>query len=165
MKKLLYTLLIGLIVISCNKDNMEESIAPLSLDKEVSMDLEGMVDRLISTTKGNERKVSTSKAAAGDFITIYTNIVDGKIVEIAFDDSQEFCDPGNTGLLLFSLVLNADDSASVYQGDHLAEGATESFSIDNVAFLFDLSIKQAVRVSRDGTIETASVSGNVFSFE
>ena len=69
MKKILYTLLIGLVVISCNKEDLGSSNAPLSLSQDVAVNLGSRFDAFNDFLRGatfEAPKVESSTAKGGD---------------------------------------------------------------------------------------------------
>ena len=173
MKKLLFTLFaFALVIVACEKDmddNASYSINPIEAEVEVSssdIDVDGLVDRLISSTSKNGPKSSsiTSKDAVRgtSHITIYTGVVNGYLYEIAFDDTVTFCD-NTSGLTQLTLTLDSSGGTDVRIGD---ETGFSVVNVPGIEFLFTLDINQGLRISAaDLVVENSVVvTTNVFPF-
>ena len=172
MKKLFYLLFAFAIILACEKD-MEENydisnINPVEAEVEVSssdIDIDGLVDRLVSSTRKNSRKSSlnTAKDAVRgtSFITIYTGLSNGFLYEIAFDDTIAPCD-NDSGLTLVTLTLDSSGGTDIRFGDR---NAASIVNIPGIEFLFTLDINQGIRIAAaDLAIEQATIANGVFSF-
>lgn len=171
MKKLLYTLLLGLLVISCDKSYEESVEAPLAIEQEMEadilndFDINGLIDRLVSSTAKNDPKGgfdSAKDAVPGEsYIKLFTGSLDGNVYEFAWDDVQDDSCGNDSGFTALYLCLNADSETEI----KLSLDGNALITIErNFSFLYQLDIKQGIKVLPDGSFETASVSGNTFTF-
>ena len=134
MKKILYTLLIALVVISCNKEEIGSGNTPLSLSQEITAvdvnDFDGIIDRLLSKkgslTSKNSNASTSKSATAGSFIKAYViNADTGNVrYEILHGDDVTTCTPN--GVTPTELFL-------IYQSSSLINLSTTSDSADAIA--------------------------------
>ena len=171
MRKLLYTLLIGALIVACDKDMYEGDLIPMSVEQEaadefdvMSLDFDGMISRLVASAGKQVKSASTAKTVSeGSYITIYTGVQENYLYEIGFGDDVTFCE-NNLELTKLSLVRKADKSVDIFLGDsdgtllvNVDVDLDEVFAIDAL-----VSGTRIHKISR--LVSTAAVSGNVFTF-
>ena len=172
MKNLLYTLLIGLVVISCNKDE-EYGSAPLALSQEVSIeqtfDAAALESRLVRIL-GNSSKMATKSgqtaktAVVGSNIKLISGLKDGNYFEFLFSDDIDNCDAaGFTGDVLF-LVFNASNETEIRFGS-VTGTLLNTITID-LSTLYTLTFSEGLRVDLSSLAATVvdGTGGTSFTF-
>ena len=172
MKKLLFALFtFALVIIACEKD-MDDygttNIAPIEAEVEVSssdIDVDGLIDRLISSTQKNGKKVTSSTAKTAvrgtSIITIFTGVSNGFLYEIAFDDVVSWCN-NSSGLTQLTLFLNSAGDTEIKVGDNSGPIVA---TVPGIEFLFTLDIAQGLRISAaTRVLENAVNTAGVYSF-
>ena len=170
MKKFLFTIFAFAIIVACEKDAYENNdvsnINPIEAEVEVSdLDIDGLVDRLISSTQKNGKKSSSNTAKDAvrgtSYITIFTGVVNGFLYEIAFDDTVTFCDNAS-GLTQLTLTLDSSGGTDVRIGD---QNGVSVVNVPGIEFLFGLDINQGLRINAaDFAVENSVAANNVFPF-
>ena len=155
--------------VACDKDdNLDQAaIAPdmeVSVNNANDVDVDGLVGRLISSTRKNGTKSSSASKDAvrgTSTITIFTGVVNGYLYEIAFDDVVSFCD-NSSGLTKLTLFLNSSGDTEVKIGD--SSGPTVA-TVPGIEFLFTLDIAQGLRINASTLdVEQATNTAGVYSF-
>ena len=172
MKKLLFTFLVGLVMISCNKEDMGSDYAPSALSTQEivadpldDIDIDGLISRLISSSKGKNSKSSAAKTgtAGSSYIAIYTGIISGNLFEIVFDDTQSFCAPEGSGLVRLTLFYASNGDTQVRIGDE--NGPVVATITDDLSFLYSLDVVVGTRINSDSKeITTVDAVNNIFTF-
>lgn len=111
MKKLLYTLLLGLLVVSC-QDKYEESFEAPLLDVEIAAEnqidytaLENRLLRLIENADKMTPKTDDAARTAGGHVKLVSLIQSGSYYEFLFSDDISSCNEPTGSIVLF-LVPN-----------------------------------------------------------
>ena len=142
MKKLLYTFLIGLVVISCNKEEIGSGNAPLSLSQDITVinsnALEGLIDGIINYDIPASKKgttVSTNKSTT-DYLKLSLFTFDSRSFFTFVDETNDdLCFTSYTVAVEGSYV-NVNGDGSVLQVVN-ADGAETLRITGDFSVLFD----------------------------
>ena len=154
MKNLLYTFILGLVVISCNKDE-EYASAPLALSQDieatVDVDIDGLLGRLIETTSNNKSKPSSLTSKDGNnYITLYVGNIGDDIFEFVFSSNFETCNNDTSASSLQKIYL-VKVSESVHEVRLTLDGSAIQTISRSLPPIYDLDIFQGLALHLDGT--------------
>ena len=147
MKNLLYTLLIGLVVISCNKEDMGSGNAPLALSntEEIAQDrVLSNLDRTLNlildkaTSKKHSNALTSKTAIEGSYVRIAETDDDNNVYEFLFGDDWDGCDVAGVTFTDIYLVLDSNLYTEVRLGS--INGTLHSTIERDLTALFELDL-------------------------
>ncbi len=169
MKKLLFTLLVGLMVISCDKQ--EETISPLALEQEISakdaIDLDSYfnyINDLASGYESNGKSSPSSRKTGADgtewLHTVWFSANSIPLVVISSDDAPEICENGETSVLYtYEVASNGAARLKIEVGDQAATYTIVTALKSGYDTLFSDTIDKRIR--RANASGTGTVAGNI----
>lgn len=155
MKKLLYTLILGLLVVSCDK-SYEESIETPQASQEIILEnpvdineLQNRLIRLLDSSKDFPQKGPSSARTAGDHIKLISGTSNGVYFEFLFSDDIEVCNLESYSYLsTIYLVLNADNHTEIRVGAASGDGSLKLGTIEvDLSFLYTITFSEGLRVN------------------
>ncbi len=167
--------MVVLFVVSCEKNELGEDNTssinvieqPNELDALSNIDIDGLINRLVSTTRKNGPKkgLETAKdaVAGSSYIQTFSKVeTNNDLYEIAFDDTRSGCNPADSGLSHITLTLESNGDTAIRVGDQNGTAVvTLAKSEVDLSFLYGIDINQGVKIDgTDGTVTKATVSGN-----
>ena len=175
MKKILYTLLVGLVIVSCDKNDLNEGASASSINvleqaeevnsADLGFDLEALVDRLTAAAVKAPLKASSltgKDANVGDYITIKTSNGSGFFYEFVFSNDVTACDPSS---LTFEpeayIVLLADNTSSIKIGSPGADGIEIATLPASLSFLYGITYNYGKKINDNGTAADLTITGTV----
>ena len=180
MKKLLYTLLVGLVIVSCDKNELNEgasasSINTIETSKEIDpladIDISGIIERLQDAVS-NKGIASSSKDEdndgtqdVGSYILIRTVTTGENYWEFALseDVADAYCNPSGYTFVDIYLVLQADNSTAINYEAY--DGTTVATIAVNLSALYGQTYEAGYKL-RFSDLDAQSVTAvdNVFTF-
>ena len=166
MKKILYTLLLGIVVISCNKEDLGSSNAPLSLSQEVTIgndilsvaDFSGLAARLGKVPQPKTSASTSKEGGPGSYIKIFMGTQGSYYYEFAWDEDQDNgCPVGTHGFQTIYLVLNDSDVTEV----RITPTGAMLLTLPEIpAAFYTLDFKNGFQIDRDGNEIMKAIDAN-----
>ncbi len=169
MKKLLYTLLLGFIVVSCTQDDLNaDNVSVLVPEQEITVDInsfEATLDRLISINKGLPEKASNVTGKDAVIGTSYIYLLEGSqgssLYEFSFSDDVGVPECGiPSGFEGFYIYLV--DGGVGLAFDEGSENVIATLN-GNYTFLFQSTYNNGVKI-KNRSIEVANRTDQSFVF-
>ena len=147
MKHLLYTFLLGLVIISCNKEDLGGNNAPLALSQEIELTGDIFLDFILENSNNYTAKKGTANLTSkgSDYLQVGVFSEDGFTYLMLIDESNDDLCFGEKDVTI-SYWNNSAGDGSVLSVEDAEENELRTIS-GNFASLFSASFNTIIKLT------------------